>query len=72
MRRLFLPGRTRSMQDAGVTRTWLQKILQQSDTDLLSYDFGESCAAWEAWWFRICCAAGVTVLAVYLWQAFAG
>jgi hypothetical protein len=45
-----------------MTRTLLQKILQQNDTDLLSYDFGRSCPAWQAWWFRGCVAAGCLCL----------
>lgn len=45
-----------------MTRTWLQWVMQQNDTDLLSYDFAQSCPTWEAWWFRVgIAAAGITL-----------
>lgn len=50
-----------------MTRTWLQKILQRNDTDLLSYDFADSCPMWQAWWFRICVAAACLGLGWFLW-----
>ncbi|MDD4484857.1 MAG: hypothetical protein PHD55_10895 [Methanoregula sp.] len=37
-----------------MTRTWLQRIMQRTDTDVLSYDFGESCPTIHSWWFRGC------------------
>jgi len=37
-----------------MTRTWLQRIMQRADTDILSYDFGESCPTVQSWWFRAC------------------
>ncbi|HEX3002561.1 MAG TPA: hypothetical protein VHN82_09420 [Methanoregula sp.] len=50
-----------------MTRTWLQKVLQRNDTDLLSYDFADSCPTWDAWWFRCCIAAACIGLAVLFW-----
>jgi hypothetical protein len=35
-----------------MTRTWWQTILQRTDTDLLSYDFADSCVWWKSWFFR--------------------
>ncbi len=61
-----LPDAARVPQANRMTRTWLQKILQQNDTDLLSYDFGRSCPAWQAWWFRGCVAAGCLGLVWFL------
>jgi hypothetical protein len=50
-----------------MTRTWLQWFLQRNDTDLLSYDFAESCPAWESWWFRCgCAAAGISIVIWFL------
>nr|WP_319376055.1 hypothetical protein [uncultured Methanoregula sp.] len=52
-----------------MTRTWLQRFLQRSDTDLLSYDFADSCPAWESWWFRGSVAAGCICCFVWvLWM----
>ena len=39
-----------------MTRTWLQRMMQQNDTDLLAYDFAESQPTWKSWWFRIATA----------------
>jgi len=35
-----------------MTRTWWQKILQRTDTDLLSYDFADSCVWWKSWFVQ--------------------
>lgn len=49
-----------------MTRTWLQRMLQQNDTDLLSYDFAESQPAWNSWWFRILVTLVGMIVAGYL------
>jgi hypothetical protein len=51
-------------KDRGImTRTWLQRIMQRTDTDVLSYDFGESCPTIHSWWFRgwvvVACICGL-------------
>jgi hypothetical protein len=56
------------MRDDPMTRTWLQWFLQRNDTDLLSYDFAETCPVWETWWFRGGFAAAGICLAWFFWQ----
>jgi|APIni6443716594_1056825.scaffolds.fasta_scaffold610284_2 hypothetical protein len=49
-----------------MTRTWLQCILQQNDTDRLSYDFAESIPIHQTWWFRCGIAAVCLGLAWFI------
>jgi hypothetical protein len=49
-----------------MTRTWLQRMMQQNDTDLLSYDFADSQPTWKSWWFRITTAIVCTGIIWYL------
>lgn len=49
-----------------MTRTWLQRMMQQNDTDLLSYDFAESQPTWNAWWFRIVIMLSCTGILWYI------
>lgn len=67
MQRFFLFTRTCCTQEPCMTRTWLQKVLQRTDTDLLSYDFADSCPIWEAWGFRCCIVAGCICLVAFFW-----
>jgi hypothetical protein len=58
---------TCSTRDPAMTRTWLQRLMQRNDTDLLSYDFAESCPTLESRWFRCCIAAASFVIVWCIW-----
>ena len=51
-----------------MTRTWLQRMMQRNDTDLLSYDFADSVPTRDAWWFR-CSIAIVCVSLAWFFRS---
>lgn len=55
------------MQDCTMTRTWLQRFMQRNDTDLLSYDFADSCPTLESWCFRCSIAAVCIGILAFFW-----
>ena len=54
-----------TIRDCPMTRTWLQRMMQRNDTDLLSYDFVDSVPTRDAWWFRCSIAIVCVSLALF-------